>query len=122
VHVYHGFNTLRTGILFLYIYHKLLIQSKVTFLKIRPGGPNHVRFIYCVIKCVKTKRVLKGKFASSFFHSCNAKNANDANLRHRSTMCPEKAGLSILISLWHKVARTCVIAHVYSTVSLSTGA
>jgi capsular polysaccharide biosynthesis protein len=29
--------------------------------------------MYCVIKCVKTKRVLKGKFASSTFHSCNAK-------------------------------------------------
>jgi hypothetical protein len=26
-----------------------------------------------VIKCVKTKRVLKGNFASSVFHSCNAK-------------------------------------------------
>jgi hypothetical protein len=39
----------------------------------RPGGPNYVRFIYCVIKCVKTKRVLEGKFASSVFHSCYAK-------------------------------------------------
>jgi hypothetical protein len=29
--------------------------------------------MYCVIKCVKTKRVLKGKFALSVFHSCNAK-------------------------------------------------
>jgi hypothetical protein len=29
--------------------------------------------MYCVIKCVKTKRVLKGNFASSVFHSCNAK-------------------------------------------------
>jgi hypothetical protein len=28
--------------------------------------------MYCVIKCVKTKRVLKGNFASSVFHSCNA--------------------------------------------------
>jgi hypothetical protein len=27
----------------------------------------------CVIKCVKTKRVLKGNFASSIFHSCNTK-------------------------------------------------
>jgi hypothetical protein len=35
----------------------------------------------------KTKRVLKGKFASSVFHSCNAKTANDANMRHRSAMC-----------------------------------
>jgi hypothetical protein len=29
--------------------------------------------MYCVIKCVKTKCTLKGKFASSVFHSCNAK-------------------------------------------------
>jgi hypothetical protein len=29
--------------------------------------------MYCVIKCVKTKHVLKGNFASSVFHSCNAK-------------------------------------------------
>jgi hypothetical protein len=41
--------------------------------------------MYCVIKCVKTKRVLKGIFASSVFHSCNAK--KNANLRHRSAMC-----------------------------------
>jgi hypothetical protein len=27
----------------------------------------------CVIKCIKTKRMLKGNFASSVFHSCNAK-------------------------------------------------
>jgi hypothetical protein len=33
----------------------------------------YVRCMYCVIKCVKTKRVLKGKFSSSVFHSCNAK-------------------------------------------------
>jgi hypothetical protein len=58
---------------FLYIYHKSLIQSKVTFFLIRPRGPIYVRFMYCVIKCVKTKRVLKGNFASSVFHSCNAK-------------------------------------------------
>jgi hypothetical protein len=29
--------------------------------------------MYYVIKCVKTKRVLKGNFASSVFHRCNAK-------------------------------------------------
>jgi hypothetical protein len=29
--------------------------------------------IYCVIKCVKTKRMLKGTFASYVFHSSNAK-------------------------------------------------
>jgi hypothetical protein len=29
--------------------------------------------MYCVIKCVKIKRVLKGNFASSVFHNCNAK-------------------------------------------------
>jgi hypothetical protein len=29
--------------------------------------------MYCVIKCVKTKHVLKLKFASSVFHNCNAK-------------------------------------------------
>jgi hypothetical protein len=29
--------------------------------------------MYCVIKCIKTKRVLKGNFASSVFHRCNAK-------------------------------------------------
>jgi hypothetical protein len=29
--------------------------------------------MYCVIKCVKNKRVLKGNFVSSVFHSCNAK-------------------------------------------------
>jgi hypothetical protein len=33
----------------------------------------YVRFMCCVIKCIKTKRMLKGKFASSVFHSCNAK-------------------------------------------------
>jgi hypothetical protein len=40
--------------------------------------------MYCVIKCVKTKRVLKRKFASSVFHNCNKKNAN---LRDRSSKC-----------------------------------
>jgi hypothetical protein len=40
--------------------------------------------MYCVIKCVKNKRVLKGNFASSVFHICNAK---DVNLRHRTAMC-----------------------------------
>jgi hypothetical protein len=29
--------------------------------------------MYCVIKCVKNKRVLKGNFASSVFHSCTQK-------------------------------------------------
>jgi hypothetical protein len=29
--------------------------------------------MYCVIKCVKTKHMLKGNFASSVFHSCDAK-------------------------------------------------
>jgi hypothetical protein len=29
--------------------------------------------MYCVIKCVKNKCVLKGSFTSSVFHSCNAK-------------------------------------------------
>jgi hypothetical protein len=29
--------------------------------------------MYCVIKCVKSTRVLKGKFASSVFHSCKEK-------------------------------------------------
>jgi hypothetical protein len=29
--------------------------------------------MYCVIKCVKTKRVLKHEFASSVFHNRNAK-------------------------------------------------
>jgi hypothetical protein len=29
--------------------------------------------MYCLIKCVKTERMLKGNFASSVFHSCNAK-------------------------------------------------
>jgi hypothetical protein len=81
-------NTLRTDrYFFVYIYHKSLIQSKVTFfffLKIRHRGPFYVCSTYCVIKCVKTKRVLKGNFASSVFHSCNA---NDANLRHRSAVC-----------------------------------
>jgi hypothetical protein len=57
-------NTLRTGI-FSSMYHKSLIQSKVKFFfKIQPGGPNYVRFMYRVIKCVKTKRELKGNFAS----------------------------------------------------------
>jgi hypothetical protein len=63
------FNTLRTGIFFLYIYHKSLIQSKVTFFKSGPEDQLYVRCTYCVIKCVKPKRVLKGKFASSVFHS-----------------------------------------------------
>jgi hypothetical protein len=29
--------------------------------------------MYCVMKCVETKRVLKRRFASFIFHSCNAK-------------------------------------------------
>jgi hypothetical protein len=29
--------------------------------------------MYCIIKCVKTKHVLKGNFALSVFRSCNAK-------------------------------------------------
>jgi hypothetical protein len=29
--------------------------------------------MYCVITCVKIKRVLKGNFASSVFHNPNAK-------------------------------------------------
>jgi hypothetical protein len=29
--------------------------------------------MYCVIKCVKSTRVLKGKFASSVFHGCKEK-------------------------------------------------
>jgi hypothetical protein len=29
--------------------------------------------MYCVIKCIKTKRVLKRKSASSVFHNCNGK-------------------------------------------------
>jgi hypothetical protein len=45
------------------------------------------RSIYCVIKCVKTKRVLKRKFASCVFQNCNAKMQKNANLRHRSSMC-----------------------------------
>jgi hypothetical protein len=69
------FNTVRTGIFFLDINHKSLIQSKVTFFLV-----NHAllpifccSFIYCVIKCVKSTRVLKGKFASSVFQSCKEK-------------------------------------------------
>jgi hypothetical protein len=80
-------NTLRTDrYFFLYIYHTSLIQSKVScsFLKNPDRSTIFVRSMYCVIKSVKTKRVLKGNFASSVFHSCNAK---DANLRHRSAMC-----------------------------------
>jgi hypothetical protein len=59
---------------FLIIYHKSLIQSKVTiFFKSSPDDQFYVRCMYCVIKCIKTKCVLKGKFVSSVFHSCNAK-------------------------------------------------
>jgi hypothetical protein len=36
--------------------------------------------MYCVIKCVNTKRVLKGSFASSVFHSCSAKTQKTQNL------------------------------------------
>jgi hypothetical protein len=57
--------------------------------------------MYCVIKCVKTKRVLKGNFVSSVFHSCNAK---DANLRHRSAMCLhscQKLDVSIAVHYIH---------------------
>jgi hypothetical protein len=64
---------LRTGIFFLYIYYKSLIQSKVAFFKSGPEDQIKKCSKYCVIKCVKTKRVLKGNFASSIFHSCNAK-------------------------------------------------
>jgi ubiquitin C-terminal hydrolase len=79
---------LRTGIFFLYIYHKSLIQSKVTFfLDSTAATTCNCCFMYCVIKCVKSTHVLKGKFESSVFHSCKAKNANDENSRHRSAMC-----------------------------------
>jgi hypothetical protein len=58
---------------FLYIYHKSLIQSKVMFF-FKSGPEDQIKKCskYCVIKCVKTKHVLKGNFASSIFHSCNA--------------------------------------------------
>jgi hypothetical protein len=57
-------NTLRTGIFFLDINHKSLIQSKVTFFLANHALlPFSCCFIYCVIKCVKSTRVLKGKFA-----------------------------------------------------------
>jgi hypothetical protein len=62
--------TLRTGIFFLYINHKSLIQSKATFFfRNHALLPFFCCFIYCVIKCVKSTRVLKGKFASSVFQS-----------------------------------------------------
>jgi hypothetical protein len=67
-------NTLRTDqYFFLYIYHKSLIQSSHFFLTSSPEDQSKKCSMYCVIKCVKTKRVLKRKFASSAFHNCNAK-------------------------------------------------
>jgi hypothetical protein len=42
----------------------ILQKSRFFKKKFRPGGTNFFRSIYCVIKCVKTKRVLKRKFAS----------------------------------------------------------
>jgi hypothetical protein len=75
-HSFHvTFNTLRNNrYFFLYIYHKSLIQSKVTFF-FKSGPEDQIKKFsnYCIIKCVKTKRVLKGNSASSIFHSCNAK-------------------------------------------------
>jgi hypothetical protein len=67
-------DTLTTGIFFLYIYHKSLIQSKVTFFK-KSGPEDHFLNTrkYCVIKCIQTKRVLKHEFASPVFHNCNTK-------------------------------------------------
>jgi hypothetical protein len=61
-------------VFFLYIYHKSLIQSKVTFF-FQTTLCYHFFFcfMYCVIKCVKSTRVLKGKFASPVFHSCKEK-------------------------------------------------
>jgi hypothetical protein len=54
-----------------YINHKSLIQSKVTFFLVNHALlPFFCCFIYCVIKCVKSSRVLKGKFASFVFQSC----------------------------------------------------
>jgi hypothetical protein len=53
-------NTLRTGIFFLYIYHRSLIRSDVTFLQTSgPEDHSEKRSMYCVMKCMETKRVLK---------------------------------------------------------------
>jgi hypothetical protein len=74
-------NTLRTGIFFLYINHKSLIQSKVTFFYLTTLCYHFFCcFIYCAVKCVKSPRVLKGKFASSVFQSCKGKTPNTRKL------------------------------------------
>jgi hypothetical protein len=48
------------GYFFLYIYHRSLIQSDVTFLQTSgPEDHSEKRSMYCVMKCVETKRMLK---------------------------------------------------------------
>jgi hypothetical protein len=72
--LFHAFYHIADWYFFLYIYHKSLIQSKVTYF-FKSGREDQIKKCsnYCVIKCIKTKRVLKGNFASSIFHTCNAK-------------------------------------------------
>jgi hypothetical protein len=63
----------RDGYFFLYIYHRSLIRSDVTFLQTSgPEDHSEKRSMYCVIKCVETKRVLNTQICI-VFHSCNAK-------------------------------------------------
>jgi hypothetical protein len=49
-----------TGLFFLSIYHKSLIQSKVTFFKKKSGPEDQLKTIrVCVIKCVKNEACVK---------------------------------------------------------------
>jgi hypothetical protein len=47
-------------VFFLYIYHRSLIRSEVTFLQTSgPEDHSEKHSMYCVMKCVETKRMLK---------------------------------------------------------------
>jgi hypothetical protein len=62
--------------------------------------------MYCIIKCIKNKCILKGKFASSVFHSCNAKT-------HKTQICvtgPQCVNYFILCSQSYKITR-CMSGH-----------
>jgi hypothetical protein len=64
---------LRTG-----IFSSIFItnhNSKWSHVFLKSGLEDQIKkcYRYCVIKCVKTKLLLKGKFASCVLHSCNAK-------------------------------------------------
>jgi hypothetical protein len=71
--------------------------------------------VCCVIKCVKTKRMLKRKFASSVFHSCNAKT-------QKMQICitgPKCVNTTVFISSVNETA-TCFVHRAYKYSSVKT--